>query len=287
MGLFDNLFGGSKTVTQQTSSAPWQGQQPYLTDIFSEAQRLYREPGPDYFPGSTVVPFSPQTEQALNMSEQMALQESPIQQAGAQEYLNTLQGDYLGGSPFFQGAFESQVRPMVQQFTQEALPGLQSSFTSAGMRGGSAEQAAAGRAMDSFTRALSDTGGELAYRNYANERNRQAQFAQGAPAYALSRFQDAQQLANVGGAREGLAQAQLADEINRFNFNQNVQQDQLANYLGLVQGGYGSEGTSTQPYFRNVGASILGGGLTGAMLGNTLGIGAGAGAGLGALAGLF
>ncbi len=287
MGLFDGLFGGTKTVTQSTSQQPWGPQQPYLTEAFGEAQRLYREPGPEYFPGSTVVPFSPQTEQALQMSEQMALQGSPIQQAGAQNYLNTLQGDYLSGSPFFEGAFESQVRPMVQQFTQEALPGLQSSFSAGGMRGSSAEQLAAGRAMDAYTRALSDTGGELAYRNYADERQRQAQFAQGAPAYAMTRFQDPQQLANVGAAREDLAQAQLADEVNRFNFNQNVQREKLADYLGLISGGYGGEGTSTQPYFRNIGASLLGGGLAGAKLGPALGLGGGAGAGLGALLSLF
>ena len=287
MGLFDGLFGGSKTVTQQTSSAPWGPQQPYLQEAFGEAQRLYREPGPEYFPGPTVVPFAPQTEQALRMSEQMALQGSPIQQAGTQNYLNTLEGGYLSGSPFFEGAYEAQVRPMVEQFTQEALPGLQSSFSRAGMRGSSAEQMAAGRALDSYTRALADTGGELAYRNYADERARQAAFAQGAPAYSLTRFQDPQQLANVGAAREDLAQAQLADEINRFNFNQNVQQAKLADYLGLVSGGYGSEGTSSQPYFRNVGANILGGGLSGAGLGQALGVSPGLGAGLGAALSLF
>lgn len=287
MGLLDSLFGGSKTVTQQTSNAPWSAQQPYLQEAFGEAQRLYREPGPDYFPGSTVVPFSPQTEQALQMSEQMALQGSPIQQAGANVYMDTLAGNYLSGSPFFEGAFSAQVAPMVQQFTQEALPGLQSSFSGAGSRGSSAEQLAAGRAMDAYTRALSETGGNLAFQNYANERARQSQFAQGAPAYALTRFQDPQQLANVGAAREDLAQAQLADEINRFNFNQNVQRNKLADYIGLISGGYGSEGTSTQPYFRNVGASLLGGGLAGAELGPALGIGSGAGAGLGGLLALL
>ena len=70
-------------------------------------------------------------------------------------------------------------------------------------------------------------------------------------------------------------------------FNQNVQRDKLAEYIGLISGGYGSQGTSTQPYFRNVGASLLGGGLAGAQLGPALGVGGGLGAGLGGLLALL
>ena len=292
MAFWDSLFGGRDTVVQQTSSAPWSTQQPHLGFAWNEARRLYDAAGPTYFPGSTVVPFSPQTEEALRATETAALQGSPIDVAGREEMLGTISGDYLSGSPFFEGAFESQVRPLVQRDAEEMLPGLQSSFTGAGFRGSSDEEAAAMRMMDSYNRALSDTAGSLAFQNYATERGRQYGAAAAAPGYAMTRFQPYQMLANVGAAREDLAQSQLADEVARHNFEQNIQEDKLARFLGLVSGGYGSEGTSTTPIFRNVGANLLGGALTGAALGgeDLLNLGAGGTAGLagaGALLSLF
>ncbi len=283
MSFLSNLFGGNKTVTQATSNEPWTPQQWYLKQIFGEAQRLYEEPGPEYFPGTGVVPFSPQTEQALNMTEQMALQGSPLEQAGINTMLATARGDYLPGSEGFEQAFSGQVAPLIQRYSEELLPGLQSSFTAGGFRGGSGEQQAAMSMMDSFNRALSGTAGQL----YGQERGRQMQAAGMAPQYAMTRFQNPQMLANVGAAREGLAQAQLSDEIARHNFEQNIQANKLAQYLGLVGGGFGSEGTSSQPIYRNVGANILGGGLAGAGLGQAAGFNPALGAGAGALLSLF
>ena len=108
-----------------------------------------------------------------------------------------------------------------------------------------------------------------------------------APQYAMTRFQNPQMLANVGAAREDLAQAQLSDEIARHNFEQNIQADKLAQYLGIVGGGFGSEGMTSTPIHRNYGVDILGGGLAGAKLGPALGLGAGGGALAGGLLSLF
>lgn len=52
--------GSSGTQTSVQKSDPWSGQQPYLTDLFSGAQQQFNN-GAEYFPGSTVVPFSPDT----------------------------------------------------------------------------------------------------------------------------------------------------------------------------------------------------------------------------------
>lgn len=53
---------GTDTVTQK--SEPWSQAQPYLKNIFGEAQGLYNQ-GQQYYPGSTVVPFHPDTQQGL------------------------------------------------------------------------------------------------------------------------------------------------------------------------------------------------------------------------------
>ena len=54
---------GTETVTQ--NSEPWSQSQPYLQDIFRNAQNQYRQ-GAEYYPGSTVVPFSPTTQQGMS-----------------------------------------------------------------------------------------------------------------------------------------------------------------------------------------------------------------------------
>ena len=81
---------------------------------------------------------------------------------------------------------------------------------------------------------------------------------------------DLQQLAAVGAAREGQAEAELADDVARFNFEQNIDAQKLRDYMALVGGGtIGSQ--NIQPVFRNPAASALGGALGGAQLGSSLG----------------
>ncbi len=76
---------GTETVTQ--NSEPWSQAQPYLQDIFRNSQQLYRQ-GAEYYPGSTVVPFSNQTQQGMQGLENQYSQD-PI---GLQTAQNTLTG---------------------------------------------------------------------------------------------------------------------------------------------------------------------------------------------------
>ena len=52
-------FGGSKSKSSSSqSSNPWIGQQPYLKDVFSQAQNLFNQGPPGYYPGATYTPFN-------------------------------------------------------------------------------------------------------------------------------------------------------------------------------------------------------------------------------------
>ncbi len=100
--------------------------------------------------------------------------------------------------------------------------------------------------------------------------------------------QPAQQ-AGVGAAREAQQGAELAADIERFQFEQARPQEKLQSYLAAVRGGdLGS--TTYEAQQRQPLTSILGGALSGAELGgmvSTNPAAAGYGAGLGALAGLL
>lgn len=109
-----------------------------------------------------------------------------------------------------------------------------------------------------------------------------------APQMAQADYNDLQARMGIGGMQQGQQEAILADDIARFNFEQNRDVDRLARYMGLIGGGYGSTQQTATPTYNNRLAGGLGGALGGASLGSMFGpMGAGIGAGLGGLAGLF
>ncbi|WP_160119877.1 hypothetical protein [Rhodovarius lipocyclicus] len=67
----------------------------------------------------------------------------------------------------------------------------------------------------------------------------------------------------VGQAYDQQSQAYLQDAINRWNWDQNVPREQIANYMSLVNGNYGSQSTTTQPVASSGWMSGAGGLLSG------------------------
>ena len=104
--------GGTTTVQK---SDPWAGQQTYLTDIFSQAHDQNASGGPDYYPESTVVPFSPQTNLALQMTQNRALQGSPLNQAAQTQTLDTINGNYLNGNPYLDSIYNRGARDITNR----------------------------------------------------------------------------------------------------------------------------------------------------------------------------
>ena len=82
---------------QTTRTEPWSGQQPYLRDIFGQAQQIYGQGPQQFFPGQTVAPFSPQQQLAMDLTTQQALGGDPLL-GGAQQWA---QGQM--GIPFILG----------------------------------------------------------------------------------------------------------------------------------------------------------------------------------------
>lgn len=251
--------GGSRTeyVTSARTSEPAAFIKPFLEYGAQEAQNLYQSSLPSYFPGSTVVGFAPQAEMALRGIEQRALTGSPITAAAQQNAANVLGGSFLmGGNPYLQQAIQNASRPTIDA--------VQSQFSAAGRLGSGAN-------MDVLSRNVGQIAQNMAFANYGDERQRQMQALGMAPALAAQDYADFNALAGVGDARRQQAQAQLQDQVNRFNFEQNVPADKLARYMALVGGGqFGTTGTDTRPVFSNPLAETLGLATGAAGLGNML-----------------
>lgn len=270
--------GGTEYVTQQTNQNPWEPQQAYLKKGFEQAQAAVLDKPQEYYPGSTTVPFSPQTEQALGLAEQRALTGSPLID-GAQGNINkTLSGAYLnGGNPAYGNMVERSIAPMRREYQETVMPGINAAFSAGGRYGSNSQANAMDHASDTYLRNVGNTTAGLAYQNYGDERSNQMQAAGMAPELAQQDYYDIAQLGQVGTTREGMAQNVLNEDINRYNFTQEEPADRLGKYMSLISGGYGGSGNSTQaqttpgfnPVLGTLGAASTAAGLANSMYGGS------------------
>jgi hypothetical protein len=267
------MSGGGSSAPRSTTQTQMMDPavSPYVKYGLSEAQRIYSQPGPDYFPGQTYVGPSQSTQAALQAAQSRALQGNPLLPAAQQQTLANIQGGYLGGNPFFQGAFQPAARAAQQSF-YDAMGNIGSTYSAAGRYGSGAMGNVQDRAMGSFGQALTDTAGKLAYQNYDAERARQMAAMAAAPEMAGADYTDIQRLMTVGQAQEGYQQMALEDAINRFNFQQNLPSAKLQQFLSSAYGSpQGGISVASVPQYNNPAAGALGGALGGYAIGGPAG----------------
>lgn len=292
----DDGGGGSQTTQTIQKSDPWEGQQPYLRRGFSEAEKLFlNQAPPQLFQGNMTLPYSPETETALDLTLMRALNGSPVTSAANQQLTNTLNGEYMN-NPTIRGDYlygGAGFNAAVDAATRKITPQVESAFASGGrLNSGLADVAKTQAISDAFA---SQYGQErqLQQNAFQNERENQMRSMFFAPQVAQQDYDDFSRIAQVGAARESLDQQKLQEQIARWDYGQNAYQDQLARYMGLIQGNYGgtTSGTSTisNQLAEESGGNPLLSGLGGAATGFSIGgpWGAAVGGGLGLLSGLF
>lgn len=223
---------GNQTQTQV--SEPWGPIQPYLKKALPKIGDWVLDRSKEYYPGSTVVPFSDQTGTALNWTEQRAMQGSPLLRNSQGLVNEILGGRFLpggeGGNPYLDATVAK---------AQGAVRAPLDSQFAAGGRYGSGAHAGA----------LASTYGDIATDIYGGawetERGRQMQAAGMAPGLAAADYEDIGMLAAAGGQREAKAAEEMQDLVNRFNFAQDEPANRLRDYLALLNGGFGGTGTQT------------------------------------------
>jgi hypothetical protein len=265
---------------------------PYLGLGLQRAEQLFFGEQPSFYPGQTYVSPSQQTLDALAAQEAIA-RGTPQQLQQAQQAYNqalaqtgyTAGGGFLGSNPFLQGAIQSATRPLVQQFQEQTLPGIQSAFSSAGRYGSGAQARAIGQAQESVSRAIGDVAGQMSAADYARERQiqqqaigQQATLGAQAPSFFAQQFLPSEQLAQIGASREALATRPLQEAISRYQYSQQLPFSQLQSFLSAV---YGNPMASSQQQIQQpaqpsrvgtaLGTAALGAGL-GSVLGGSQGL---------------
>lgn len=212
-----------------------------IIGVLPEAQRLYESNKPAYFPGSTVAGFSPEQELGLTGLSNRAMMGSPLNDAAGGYLEDVIGGKYLGGA---------SLDPVSEALWGQVAPRVNSAAGLAGRAGSGAHEGVLGR---EFTNALAP----YAFNQYQAERGLQQQAAGMAPQQAAQDYVDLNALLGVGAQRQQQGQAELSDEVARWNFGQNIDQQKLDNFIRAVYGAPGSTTYQSQP--SNGGAGLMGG----------------------------
>ena len=235
--------GGPQTSESRTRLDPTI--RPFVEYGLNEAQNLYQTNTPEYFAGQTYVDPSAQTEFALNSAEQIARGGNPLVSGALQQQQDVISGKYLQNNPYFNQALAGASQGATQTYN-DAIKAAQGGASMAGRYGSGASADIQNRAASTLATTLANKYGDLAYQNYANERGMQNTAATNAPTLSQARYQDVNQLMNVGKVREDYSQQALEDQIARFEFEQNKPYNKLQAYLSAAYGAPTGQVTTTQ-----------------------------------------
>lgn len=297
--------GGGSTTTVQKAD-PWAGQQPYLQDIFQQAQQLYNAGGmaPNYYPGQTVADQSKWTQDALQMQADRAQNGSPLIDNASNAMNNITMGQALQNNQGLNvlNQLSQEDNPYVDELynraNSQAQSAINGNFSAAGRYGSGAHAAASADAANNLANEMygsiwdkradaAASAGQL----YNTGIGQQVVAGQAGQQLANQAYTDAAALGQAGAAMDDYNQQKINADIDRYNYNQQQALLALQNYNNLIQGSYG--GTTTTTGQQNSGGSTFGNVLGGALAGGGIGYGLAAGsmlggpigAGIGALAG--
>jgi hypothetical protein len=126
-----------------------------------------------------------------------------------------------------------------------ATQGTMSDVSQAGRYGSNAHANLQAGNAGKLAQSLSDTAGQYAYQNYANERGNQINAMQNAGQIAQNQNIGANNLMNAGNLQAGFDQTALNADIARHDYGQNAQQQHLSNYTNAVWGAPGGSSSTT------------------------------------------
>lgn len=292
-------FGSDDAPITMTGGGIYEPAEPYVQDILQESARLYgSDIGKEYFPGSTVVPFAPETQAGMDLSKGLG-----YAQTGASPLLDIAQSTMGGFASGVMPTAYSYLTPQADYLSgvresigSDVMGNIATQFGGMGRTGTSpGAQAAATRA---FTQAyspfaISQAEAERRAEQTAieNQIGRQLTASQGLTGLQtdIDKRMGAgiDRIYDVGARQEDLAARNLQEQIDRFQFGQTNPYDRLSAFSQLpfaaaeFQMPTTQYGSAPSPL-----TSAYGGGQMGYAMGNMFGMGP-AGAALGIGAGLL
>ena len=239
----------------QAGSPSWTLAKPQLQQVLGGAQGLYNK-GANYYDFNTVQPMSDQTLAALQGTEQMATGNNGLYDqskaalgnmlngtGSLQNLTDTANGQYLNNNPYLHSMFSA--------LSGDVQDSVNSQFSASGRTGSPAHAGV-------MTQQLGNLGASIYAQDYARERQNQLQAsdklagygAQGiglAPGVNDFGYSNLARLGQVGNAYEQQGQKTIADQMARWDFNQNRPWEDLNKYANIAStiSGQGQTGQVT------------------------------------------
>jgi len=245
--------GGGSTNTIQKAD-PYIGQQPYLLDIYAQAQNQFNQPL-QFFPGQTYANPTDLQIAAENLQAGTAL---GGQAAVNQSLVPALQSQLAGpanvaSNPFLASATEAALRPLLTQ-TQGLLQQARRDANQAGQLGGDRQAILEGNVISNYLQRAGDISAGIYSDAYNQALDAQTRAIGLAPQTLASLQVPAQQLAQVGAVQQARAQQAIDDQRARFEFAQMEPSNRLTRYANIA-------GTNILPGTTTSSAMGGGGGL--------------------------
>lgn len=255
---------GTTQSTNTVNTGPWSAQQPYLENAFADAQANYgTAQNNQYYTGQTVAPLNSAQNNALGSTIGTASTPNAGVAAAGQNLTDTLNGNYLNPSsnPYLQGTYNAAAQGVTNQYQTATAPQTAGAMEAAGRYGSGAYQNQVQQNQLNLGTSLNNLAQNIYGQNYTNER--QNQIADTGQAAGVNSAQYINPTAALTAGNQQQQQQQNVDQSNltAYQFNQQQPTTALNNYIGQIQGNYGTNGTTTTqtPYYSNPTASALGG----------------------------
>jgi hypothetical protein len=232
--------GGSSQTTNELDPAV----RPYVEDALSQQQDLYYEGAPEYYEDQTYLDPNSQQQQAINQMTNNANVNSGMLQNSTDLNNQMIQGDFLQNNPNFNAVMDTAGRKATDLYNS-ATQGTASQASMAGRYGSNAHANLQSDNAEKLAQSLSDTAGQYAYQNYANERGNQINAMNNAGNVANYQNIGANNLMQAGNLQAGFDQQALNADIARHDYGQNAQQQHLSNYTNAVWGAPGGSTSTT------------------------------------------
>jgi hypothetical protein len=273
-------MGGGGSQTQTTKSEPWEAQQPYLRDIYTQAQNQFNRGPLQFFPNQTYAdPTDTQLEAERLQKEAATGASSTLSSSLIPAFQSQLQSPtQIFSDPMFQDSLRASLTP-IEESTSRLLQQARRGATGAGQLGGTRQGILEAEVLKDMLTKQSDVASKMYGDIYGDIARNQAVTLGLAPQIMSTLAAPSQLLGQVGNIEQARNQQAIDDLRARFEFGQQAPGQALSQYANLAAGSI-IPGTTTQTAPRQGGNPLMG--LLGAGLGSFFGpTGATIGASLG------
>ncbi len=259
--------GNSSNTTVQKAD-PWSGTQPYLMDVYGQAQGAAGKTSTDTYGGNFVTPANDTQRSAVDATTGLANSFAGIGDQTIKLGQDQTSGAYLDANKYLLPAIQNQIAPIVRQTYDSVMPAIGSAAQEQGAFGGSRQAVLEGSALRDMYSQVANTASQMFNQNYMQERQLQQNGNAITQAGMTMNTATPELLTNAGNTQYNLDNLTTQQNLAAFQDQINAPWRAVMPYTNVLSG-IGMQGgqTSTTPAQGSATQGALGGAMGGGMLG--------------------